>query len=164
VKHLSWSLVASCATARVLGCDLDCLLERELREQGLAGAVYSIVEGEQTRVGAVGLANHDARKPMRAESRVHVGSVAKTLLALGVLRLATQGRLELDDPVAKLLPQVALENPWRGVIDMGPRAFATPATSSASALRCVSTRNNARRSSYRSTATAKLRGTRGSTS
>jgi len=38
--------------------------------------------------------------------------VTKPLLATGVLRLVTEGRLSLDTPVALLLPNVALYNPW----------------------------------------------------
>lgn len=45
---------------------------------------------------------------MAADSKVHVGSVTKTLLALGVLQLVTAGRLTLETPVAPLLPGLSL--------------------------------------------------------
>lgn len=112
MKHIAWILLALCAGARAADCDLDCSLERELREQGLAGAVYTLVDGDEIRLGAVGLANEELHQPLRADSKVHVGSVAKTMLALGILRLATQGRVNLDAPLSGLLPQVALDNPW----------------------------------------------------
>jgi CubicO group peptidase (beta-lactamase class C family) len=49
---------------------------------------------------------------MNPGSRVHIGSVTKTLLAAGLLRLASEGRLDLDDPVSKLVPQTRFDNPW----------------------------------------------------
>jgi CubicO group peptidase (beta-lactamase class C family) len=38
--------------------------------------------------------------------------VAKTLLAAGVLRLVTEGRLTLETPVASILPELKFDNPW----------------------------------------------------
>jgi CubicO group peptidase (beta-lactamase class C family) len=49
---------------------------------------------------------------MRPGDRVQVGSVTKTLLATGVLRLVTEGRVALDAPVASVLPRLQIENPW----------------------------------------------------
>jgi CubicO group peptidase (beta-lactamase class C family) len=38
--------------------------------------------------------------------------VTKTLLAAGVMRLATEGRLDLDAPVSKLVPEIRFDNEW----------------------------------------------------
>lgn len=79
-----------------------------LSTQGLTGAVWTTLDAQ----GAAGVS--DARKgtPMQAGQRVHVGSVAKTLLATGILRLASERRLALDTPVSLLLPGMAFDNPW----------------------------------------------------
>ena len=37
----------------------------------------------------------------------------KSLIATGALRLATEGRLDLDAPVGRYLPDLAINNPWR---------------------------------------------------
>lgn len=79
-----------------------------LRTQGLQGAVWSTPDGE----GAAGVSDARTGAPMRAGQRVQVGSIAKTLLALGVLRLASEGRLSLDAPVAQVLPGIRFDNPW----------------------------------------------------
>lgn len=50
---------------------------------------------------------------MRPTTRVHVGSVAKPVLALGVLRLVSLGKLNLEADVSAILPQLALENRWQ---------------------------------------------------
>jgi CubicO group peptidase (beta-lactamase class C family) len=49
---------------------------------------------------------------MSSHDRVQVGSIAKTVVATGVLRLVSQGRVVLDAPVVRYLPSVPLENPW----------------------------------------------------
>jgi CubicO group peptidase (beta-lactamase class C family) len=83
-----------------------------LADAGLAGAVVARIDGDRIELGAAGWAHAPSRAPMRADARVHVGSVAKPVLALAVLRLVSTGRLTLDAPVAALLPGVPLDNPW----------------------------------------------------
>lgn len=91
---------------------LHATMADELRAQSLQGAVWSTVDGHTIAVDAAGIRDARSRAPMQPGDRVHVGSVAKTLLATGVLRLVTQGRLSLDTPVAPMLPQIAFDNPW----------------------------------------------------
>lgn len=79
-----------------------------LREQGLVGAVWTTLDTH----GAAGVSDARSGKPMRVDQRVHIGSVAKTLLATGILRLVSERRLSLDTPVATLLPGVTFDNPW----------------------------------------------------
>ncbi|MDY0976510.1 serine hydrolase domain-containing protein [Massilia sp. CFBP9012] len=79
-----------------------------LHAQGLQGAVWTTLDSQ----GAAGASNARTGAAMRVDHRVHVGSIAKTLLAVGVLRMVSEGRLSLDTPVATLLPHVAIDNPW----------------------------------------------------
>jgi CubicO group peptidase (beta-lactamase class C family) len=41
-----------------------------------------------------------------------VGSVSKTFVSLAAMKLLEEGRLRLEDPVARLLPEVAMPNRW----------------------------------------------------
>lgn len=79
-----------------------------LQEQQLDGAVWTTLDD----TGAAGVSNAQTRAPMQAGQRVHVGSIVKTVLAAGILRLATQHRLSLDMPVAHVLPGIRFDNPW----------------------------------------------------
>ncbi len=88
--------------------DLTAQIAALLRQQGLAGAVWTTLDAH----GAAGVSDARSGTPMRADQRVHVGSVAKTLLATGILRLVSQGRLSLDTPVATVLPAMEFDNPW----------------------------------------------------
>lgn len=83
-----------------------------LHEQGLTGAVWSLVTPDGVTTGAAGLADGATGTPMRPDHRVQMGSVTKTVLAAGVLRLVTLSRLSLDQPLADILPTVAIDNPW----------------------------------------------------
>lgn len=102
-------LVPALLSATPLRADIG----RALAEEGLAGAVWAIVDADGTvHTDATGLADVRSGRSMRAGDRVQVGSIAKTVLATGVLRLASEGRLAPDMRVADVLPDVAFDNPW----------------------------------------------------
>lgn len=112
--HLSAVALLVLASSRTVGaCDLDCSLSRLLAEEKIAGAVYALFDGEAARSGAVGFSHHPDAVPLRTDAKVHVGSIAKTFISLGVLRLVTQGRADLDAPLAMLLPDIGIDNPWQ---------------------------------------------------
>jgi CubicO group peptidase (beta-lactamase class C family) len=101
--------LASAADATTLREDMA----QALREEGLPGAVWSTVAADSSFVAdSVGLKNIRAGEQMAPDSLVQVGSIGKVVLAMGVLRLVTEGRLSLDAPVSGLLPSLALDNPW----------------------------------------------------
>lgn len=85
-----------------------------LQRAGLPGAVWTLVTPDAGIVtGAAGLSNAQTGEAMTSTTRVHVGSVAKTVLAMGVLRLVTTGQLSLDTEVASVLPALRFDNPWQ---------------------------------------------------
>jgi CubicO group peptidase (beta-lactamase class C family) len=91
----------------------DAELTGILKAQGLQGAVWSTIDGGGTvTVGAGGIRNALTGEAMRTDDRVHVGSIAKTMVATGVLRLVSQGRLALETPVSTLLPDIQFDNRW----------------------------------------------------
>ena len=105
-------LCAMGAAAHAADSTLPADFAAGVKEEGLTGAVWSeVLPNGKVTMGAVGL--RDAGKPMQADTRVQVGSVAKVALALGVLRLVSEQRLTLDTPLQQLLPGLALKNPWQ---------------------------------------------------
>lgn len=91
---------------------LSTSIEAVLAEEGLVGATWALVTPQGTTIGAAGLNDVSRQRLMSPDDRVQVGSVAKTLVATGVLALATQGRVDLDAPVARYLPNVPIDNRW----------------------------------------------------
>lgn len=87
-------------------------VETAVREEGLVGASFALVTGDTIRVGAVGTRDARTGAPLRPGDRVQLGSVAKTVLALGVLRLITEGRVDLDAPLSRYLPDLPIDNPY----------------------------------------------------
>lgn len=92
---------------------LNAQVERTLQEDGAVGAVWATIGRDGAiHTGAAGVMNAATGEALRADSKVHVGSIAKTVLATGVLHLASTGRLDLDAPVNRYLPALRFDNPW----------------------------------------------------
>lgn len=80
--------------------------------EGLVGATWALVTPDGVITGAAGFKDLAQRTPMRADNRVQVGSITKTLTATGVLRLVTLGKVTLDAPLNTYLPDLPIRNPW----------------------------------------------------
>lgn len=84
-----------------------------LLNEGLTGAVWSIVDSLGIiEVGATGVYNNKTGRLLRPTDKVNVGSITKSILATGILRLATEGKLNLNDPVKKYIPAIKIINQW----------------------------------------------------
>ena len=88
-------------------------LQTLLDEEQLAGMVVATLQVGKIQASGFGLAHRPTRAPMQPDAKVHAGSIAKTLVSLAVLRLVSQGRLDLETPVATLLPALPIDNPWQ---------------------------------------------------
>jgi CubicO group peptidase (beta-lactamase class C family) len=108
---LTLALLSAATHARADG-PLATEIQRTLQQEQLIGAVWATISPTGAVTGAAGLSDATTGTAMRADSRIHVGSVAKVLLAAGVLRLITEGKLSLDTPVATLLPALSFNNRW----------------------------------------------------
>ena len=74
---------------------------------GVPSASVAVVrDGKIACVLAVGSARLDPKSPAAASMRYGIGSVSKQFTAAAVLLLAEEGKLSLDDPVSKYLPDL----------------------------------------------------------
>ena len=101
-------------SAAVLDARLPALMKRE-KVNGLALAV--IDGGQAHYVRAFGWRNVERRLPLTADSVMYGASVSKAAFAYYVLMLVDQGVLDLDAPLAKLLPQPLTSYPDYSALD-----------------------------------------------
>ncbi len=59
-----------------------------------------------------GHANVEGIKPVTVQTMFRIGSVTKSFVALGILRLVEEGKLNLNDKIADLAPEVQIDNSW----------------------------------------------------
>ncbi len=85
---------------------LDDLMRRFVKKHQVPGAALAVVrEGQVVYNRGFGWADRETRRPVTPDAQFRIASLSKPITALGILLLADQGRLHLDDPVLKYLPQ-----------------------------------------------------------
>ncbi|MGA9643635.1 MAG: serine hydrolase domain-containing protein [Terriglobales bacterium] len=90
---------------------VDSLAQRTLAETGLPSASIAIVQnGAITYLQAYGNARVDPATPARPEMRYSIGSISKQFTAAAILLLAEDGKLSLDDPVSRFVPNLTRGN------------------------------------------------------
>ncbi|HVF55936.1 MAG TPA: serine hydrolase domain-containing protein, partial [Pyrinomonadaceae bacterium] len=74
----------------------------------MPGAVMGIiVDGEMVWVKAAGVQDTGTRAPVTPDSVFRIASMTKSFTAMAVLKLRDAGKLSLDDPVARYVPELA---------------------------------------------------------
>ena len=74
--------------------------------QELAGAVMLVADKDKTlTLEAVGWADVTAKKPMQTDSMFWIASQSKSITAAALMMLVDEGKVNVDDPVEKYLPE-----------------------------------------------------------
>jgi CubicO group peptidase (beta-lactamase class C family)/D-alanyl-D-alanine dipeptidase len=104
--------------ADVVGA-LQRLIDKEMNAKGLPALSIVLVD-DQTIVWAkgFGLAQPKAKVPATADTVFRVGSVSKLFTDIGIMQLVEQGKLDLDAPVTRYLPEFKPHNPFGKTITL----------------------------------------------
>lgn len=90
-------------------------LEQQIESQRLAGASVLIARhGDVGYFRAAGFADLEQSKPFNEDTLVRIFSMTKPITSVAAMMLYEQGRFQLDDPVAKYLPEFAQTQVWKG--------------------------------------------------
>jgi CubicO group peptidase (beta-lactamase class C family) len=82
-------------------------LQSELEAQKIPGvAVVVIKDGKILHQSAIGFADVENRVPVTTKSIFHSGSTGKMFTAVSLLLLAEEGKLDLDAPITRYLPEL----------------------------------------------------------
>lgn len=88
-------------------------LEGILKDSHTPGVSVAIVRRDGAEwVAGLGLADVADHREVTPETLFRIGSTSKAFASMAILLLANQGKLSLDDPVRKLVPEVWFENRW----------------------------------------------------
>jgi CubicO group peptidase (beta-lactamase class C family) len=102
--------VASQKLSAELRHGIDSLYSAFAKENHLPGVAYGIIiDTSLVCSGAAGYANLADSTPVTIATAFRAASMSKSFTALAILRLRDEGKLRLDDPVSRWLPE--LDNP-----------------------------------------------------
>jgi CubicO group peptidase (beta-lactamase class C family) len=101
-----------------LSVNADTIIKREavdefvtnyIKRNGLPGASIVIVKDGKV-VYEKGYGHDSEGKPLTEKSLMRIGSVSKSFTAFSVLQLVDEGKINLDDPVVKYLPELTMND------------------------------------------------------
>lgn len=84
---------------------LNKVIDEAIEQKRIVGTVVVVAQdGQVVYKRAAGLANRENKKPMKQDSIFRLASMSKTVVSAAALKLIEEGKLKLDDPVTKFLP------------------------------------------------------------
>nr|WP_217497763.1 serine hydrolase domain-containing protein [Lysobacter enzymogenes] len=87
---------------------IDAALQRYIDDGRIAGAVALVLQdGKPVYQRAFGWSDKEAGRRMREDTVFRIASQTKALTSAAILMLAEEGRLSLDEPVARTIPAFA---------------------------------------------------------
>ena len=88
--------------------EIDQLMQGFAERSHVPGIAYGIiVDGRLAHVGTSGLREVRSGAPVERSSVFRIASMTKSFTALAILRLRDEGRLSLDDPAERYVPELA---------------------------------------------------------
>jgi CubicO group peptidase (beta-lactamase class C family) len=82
------------------------MIQRRIASGDLAGAVVAIArKGRVAYVNAQGVMDLETKQPMTPSSMFRIASMTKPVVGVGVMLLVEEGKLRLNDPVSRYIPE-----------------------------------------------------------
>jgi CubicO group peptidase (beta-lactamase class C family) len=92
--------------------------ETVLTQHGVVGGGFAFVHaGQAATQYTFGEARRESRQPVDAETAYNWASITKTFTAIAILQLRDRGRLSLDDPAVRYVPELRQVHDSYGPID-----------------------------------------------
>lgn len=84
-----------------------------LKEKHIPGAFVTVVSKDSILFqGGFGYAHVASKTPTTAEHLFKIGSISKTFTALAIMKLVEEGKLDLDDTLTEIAPEIPFKNKW----------------------------------------------------
>jgi CubicO group peptidase (beta-lactamase class C family) len=110
-----------CAQAAAMNAPLDSFharFESVLAQHGVVGGGFAFVHGPAPEQAFFyGHANHENQQPIDSETAYNWASITKTFTAIAILQLRDHGKLSLDDPAVRYVPEMRQVHDAYGPID-----------------------------------------------
>jgi CubicO group peptidase (beta-lactamase class C family) len=104
LASLPTTIAAQDSTGRTLEQRVDRFVRPYVASNNFTGVILVRRGGRVQLNKGYGMANYELSVPNSGSSRLHIASVTKAFTAAAVLLLAERGKLKLDDPVSRHLP------------------------------------------------------------
>jgi CubicO group peptidase (beta-lactamase class C family) len=89
---------------------LASLVQQKMAEYGVPGVAFGILKNGQLIERGFGLTNVDNPQPVTPDTIFALASISKTLTTTAIMRLVEQGKVDLNAPVKKYLPDFEVQD------------------------------------------------------
>jgi CubicO group peptidase (beta-lactamase class C family) len=87
--------------------DIDGLFAEFARSARVPGAAWGVViDGDLAHSGATGVRDLASKAPVDVDTVFRIASMTKSFTAMAILKLRDEGKLSLDDPVERYVPEL----------------------------------------------------------
>ena len=94
---------------------LEALVAEQMADKKLPAVSIALVDDQRVVwARGFGYADPEAKRAATADTVYRVGSVSKLFTDIGVMRLVEEGKLDIDAPVTRYLPDFRPKNPFPG--------------------------------------------------
>ncbi len=88
--------------------EIDRLFRAYATDKKIPGMIWGVViDGQVAHVASFGVRDRASQAPIAPDTAFRIASMTKSVTALAVLKLRDDGRLSLEDPVSRFLPEFA---------------------------------------------------------
>lgn len=98
--------------APVFSTEYDAFIEEVRRDWSIPGIAIAVVQDDKITTRTYGLRQYDRNAPITDKTLFGIASVTKSFVSAALAKLASEGRIGLDDPVVKYLPDFKVADPW----------------------------------------------------
>ena len=87
-------------------------IEDLIEKYHIPGAVIAIIHKDSSRIYTYGVAEKQSKTAITANTIFRIGSISKSFVAIAINQLVDEGKINLNDPVKDIIPDIAMFNPW----------------------------------------------------
>ena len=89
---------------------IDTMIERYMRDMNAPGLTLAIADrNAPLRIATYGFSDPETKTPVRPDHLFHIGSITKSFVAISLLQMRDEGKIDLHAPVARYLPWLRIE-------------------------------------------------------
>lgn len=96
------------ARIKAASAEFQQIFKDQAAEKKIPGLVYGVVVDDSLVLsGAVGVLELEQDRPATVHSAFRIASMSKSFTAMAILKLRDEGKLSLEDPVSRYIPEMA---------------------------------------------------------
>ena len=90
---------------------LASLITQKMKEYAIPGVAFGVLKDGTMTLRGFGVTNLDNEQPLTPDTMFPIASISKTVTATAIVRLHEQGKLDLEAPVRRYLPDFTVKDP-----------------------------------------------------